>query len=919
MFKKIILYSIFIIATKNLQAQSITGTVKDTSTKVNVKNAVVALLTQKDSILKNFSRVKEDGSFSLKNVPPGKYILSVTHPNFGEYVDDVEINTTSQNLGTIALTSKSKLLAAVIIKSGSPIRIKGDTTIYTADSFKVSANANVEELLKKMPGIQVDKNGEIKAMGQKVEKILVDGEEFFGDDPGMAVKNLRADAIKEVQVFDKKSDQAEFTGIDDGKTKKTINLKLKEDKKKGYFGKIDLAAGPLKNNDPRFNENIMVSSFKGKRKISGYLLSGNTGQDGLNWQDEQKFGSNDNENTMMNDDGGLNFNFGERNDPDEEIRVDANNGFITNVNAGGQYSNKFFNKNTLNFSPKYNSQVYNNTKQVYTQTQDKDTSLQSINNSVAHVNRFNVKLKGSYDMKIDSANTLKITAKSNFYNTKSTENSNGNTNGFGNIALNSFTKSVETDSHKEAYGLTAIFKHKFKKARRTFSLNADWNSLNSAGDNFTKSFNSDFVKTTFTNINQQLDFAKTTNSVSSKLVYTEPLTKKLALEIGYQLGLNNGTNNQKILAFNSSTGLYDIKIDSLSNNFKQNILQHTPSAKINYAHKKIKANIGAAASISDYNLTDLATNITSNRNYVNFAPTFNFSYTKKANNNFSVNYNGSTKQPTLNQLQPLLNNSNLFNQTIGNPNLKPSFTNRISINKFGYNFVKDLWSYQSLIFGNEKNAIANNRTIQGGKTITQPINTNGNFNIMLLAGTGFKMKKLNTRFGINFNTMFNRYVDYQNSVKTLSDNTNVGLNVNINKSKDKKYDVSINLGSNYNNQKTTQRSGSNSYSTANVGVNSTIYYKKVWSLNADYDFNTQQKTAQAPGRNYNILNAKLQRTFKKDEYTLYFSVRDIFNQNIGLDRSYFGTSFTETRNDRLQRYFMVGFAWNFKNKAVAKK
>ncbi|MEQ1553834.1 MAG: TonB-dependent receptor, partial [Ferruginibacter sp.] len=668
MFKKIILYSIFIIATKNLQAQSITGTVKDTSTKVNVKNAVVALLTQKDSILKNFSRVKEDGSFSLKNVPPGKYILSVTHPNFGEYVDDVEINTTSQNLGTIALTSKSKLLAAVIIKSGSPIRIKGDTTIYTADSFKVSANANVEELLKKMPGIQVDKNGEIKAMGQKVEKILVDGEEFFGDDPGMAVKNLRADAIKEVQVFDKKSDQAEFTGIDDGKTKKTINLKLKEDKKKGYFGKIDLAAGPLKNNDPRFNENIMVSSFKGKRKISGYLLSGNTGQDGLNWQDEQKFGSNDNENTMMNDDGGLNFNFGERNDPDEEIRVDANNGFITNVNAGGQYSNKFFNKNTLNFSPKYNSQVYNNTKQVYTQTQDKDTSLQSINNSVAHVNRFNVKLKGSYDMKIDSANTLKITAKSNFYNTKSTENSNGNTNGFGNIALNSFTKSVETDSHKEAYGLTAIFKHKFKKARRTFSLNADWNSLNSAGDNFTKSFNSDFVKTTFTNINQQLDFAKTTNSVSSKLVYTEPLTKKLALEIGYQLGLNNGTNNQKILAFNSSTGLYDIKIDSLSNNFKQNILQHTPSAKINYAHKKIKANIGAAASISDYNLTDLATNITSNRNYVNFAPTFNFSYTKKANNNFSVNYNGSTKQPTLNQLQPLLNNSNLFNQTIGNPN-----------------------------------------------------------------------------------------------------------------------------------------------------------------------------------------------------------------------------------------------------------
>ena len=145
----------------------------------------------------------------------------------------------------------------MIVKTGNPIRIKGDTTIYTADSFKVSANANVEELLKKLPGIQVDKNGKITAMGEQVTKVLVDGEEFFGDDPGMAIKNLRADAVKEVQVFDKKSEQAEFTGIDDGNTQKTINLKLKEDKKKGYFGKIDLAGGLVNDIDDRYNSNIL--------------------------------------------------------------------------------------------------------------------------------------------------------------------------------------------------------------------------------------------------------------------------------------------------------------------------------------------------------------------------------------------------------------------------------------------------------------------------------------------------------------------------------------------------------------------------------------------------------------------------------------------------------------------------------------
>ncbi len=153
-----------------------------------------------------------------------------THPYYADLLEDIEIKADTE-LPPYILISKAKLLQEVIVKSGSPLKIRGDTTVYTADSFKVSANANVEELLKKLPGIQVDKDGKIKAMGETVEKVLVDGEEFFGDDPGMAVKNLRADAVKEVQVFDKKSDQAEFTGIDDGKTQKTINLKLKDDKK----------------------------------------------------------------------------------------------------------------------------------------------------------------------------------------------------------------------------------------------------------------------------------------------------------------------------------------------------------------------------------------------------------------------------------------------------------------------------------------------------------------------------------------------------------------------------------------------------------------------------------------------------------------------------------------------------------------
>jgi Outer membrane protein beta-barrel family len=299
----------------------------------------------------------------------------------------------------------------------------------------------------------------------------------------------------------------------------------------------------------------------------------------------------------------------------------------------------------------------------------------------------------------------------------------------------------------------------------------------------------------------------------------------------------------------------------------------------------------------------------------------NLTYTRKANNTFSIKYNGNTKQPTIDQLQPLRNNNDLFNQYIGNPNLKPSFTNTFSINNFGYNFAKDLWQYQTIMFSVENNSIANNKVTDtaNGFTKTQPINTNGNLNLNFYTGTGFKKKKIDTRFSFNFNLGFNRYVDFVNNAKNISDNTNAGLNININKSKDKKYDLSMYFGPNFNLQKTTQNNIRNKYLSTNFGINSTVYYKKVWSINVDYNLDSRQKTAQAPSLTYNILNAKLQRTFKKDEYTIYFSARDLLNQNIGLDRNFYGTTFTETRNTRLQRYFMVGFAWNFKNKAATKK
>lgn len=918
----------FLVSIFAFSQSGIKGKVQDTTAHTVVPNAVVALLSPQDTILEKFVRSGKDGTFNIEGLIPGEHLVMVMHPLFADYIDKVILKPDETLMNFIVpLTPKSKMLEAVIIKSGSSIRIKGDTTVYTADSFKVSANANVEELLRKLPGIQVDKNGEIKAMGQKVERVLVDGEEFFGDDPGMAVKNLRADAVKEVQVFDKKSDQAEFTGIDDGNTKKTINLKLKEDKKKGYFGKASVAGGLIKDIDDRYNNNFLISSFKGKRKISAFLLNGNTGQDGLSWSDNDKYGlDDDNISISVDDDGGVTYTWTSGTSADEEPFVNTENGFIKNINAGIQYSNKWNDKHNFNFSPRYNSQDYSNNQDVLTQTRlydsvaQRNISLNSTSHTLSQVDRYNYKLKAVYDVKIDSANSLKITAGANFYHTESQENNNATTVDDLGVLKNKSDRLSYLNSDKSSFSATALFRHKFKKARRTFSFTANWNRLGSNGNNRLNSDNQAYNNGTpsfLQVIDQNRTFDKTSTNATGKLVYTEPLSAKYALELSYSLTLNRGLNNQVTYTQNPGSGKYDLLVDSLTNDFDQHITIHSPGAKLNYSTKKLKFNFGGALGLTHFNLQDNSFNRNYIRNYTNIFPTASLNYSYKSNRNLRFQYNGNTTQPTINQLQPLRDNNNYFNQYIGNPNLKPSFTNSFNLSHKSYNFLKEMWTYASLNFNQVSNAITYNRIIliDSAKTITQPINTDGNYNISFWSGIGLKMRKIDTRINFQPNFTYYRSKDVINNVGTAVDNFSGGLSVYLSKSKDKKYDFSLGNSFNYNSSKTSQVTKKVNYRTNTLSANATIYIKKVWSINTDYAFNARSKTQESQTNlNNHIWNARLQKTFHQDEFTAFFMIRDILNQNFGIDRSFYSNTYTETRNDRLKRYWMLGFSWDFRNK-----
>src|SRR5438477_3714505 len=690
--RKFIAGVVFILAavtSSHSQTASIKGTLTDTVEKKNLFNTVIAILKKPDSVLIKFTRADKQGDFLLKGLDTGKFILMATHPFFGDYFDQVEIKENSLiDLGKIYLTPKSKLLAEVIVKTGTPIRIKGDTVVYTADSFRVRPGANVEELLRRLPGIQVDRNGQITAMGERVKKVLVDGEEFFGSDPGIATKNLRADQVQEVQVFDKKSDQAEFTGIDDGVKDKTINLKMK--KKKGYFGKVE-AGGGLKD---KYNLDAMLNSFQAKRKLAGYGIISNTGQVNLDWKDAQNYGGGeiDGMTSGISDDGGMYISF----NGGEDSYWGGRNGIPTNWNAGLHYSNKF-NKEKLSLNSGYKFSKVNapGVTTIFSNTFLPDTSwiTNSRSNNFSSINKhaFNLTLEEN----MDSANSLKWVTKINNNSTQSrTDYSSETLNKSGQFINNSMRNS-NNNSDKDNISSNLLWRHKFKKISRTLSINTDLNWIQTKNNgllysliNYFKNGVFDYRDTT----DQQNIQNNESKSINSKIAYTEPLMKDVYLEFNYSVGYYNN-NNERITNQKSSNGKYENVIDTLSNSFVFNRFVHSPGTNFRINKKKFNLSFGASVSFSDFVEKNITDNNRINYKYTNFFPKLSYTYKFKPNESFRFNYNGSTNAPSLEQLQPIRVNTDPLNIYIGNQNVNQSFRHNFNMRYDFYNVLKErnLW------------------------------------------------------------------------------------------------------------------------------------------------------------------------------------------------------------------------------------
>jgi hypothetical protein len=891
------------------QRISVTGSLKDTTNFISTAYASVSLIRAADSILQTFTRTDEQGNFKLAADSAGKYLILISHPSFAILVDEVNLTKEKADLGTLVMTSKKQMLEEVIITDARAIVIKGDTIEYNADSFKTRAYDNVDELLKKLPGIEVDRNGKIKAYGKEVKNMTVDGEEFFSDDPAVVAQTLRASAVNKVQVFDKKSDQAAFTGIDDGELTKTINLQLKDDAKRGYFGKIGVGGGL-----PSYWENqAMINAFKKKRKIAAYGMMSNTNTNGLDWQDSRNYGGSSN--SFSQDDDGSWMMEGGDGDYSDWGGQFRGQGLPKSWKGGLNYNNKWMG-DTLTFNGNYKyakgiTEGFNNTRTQYilpdTQYVYEDNAT---NTSISQKHNLNI----VSEYLIDTSSSIKITLGGQYSinDNKSTRNSRSVAMDGGLINTNNTIQ--ETHSEGKRVNASLFYRKRFKKKGRTFSAEFTGNWSENEGFGNLNSDYSLFTVDSAYRINQRKVNSSKSLTGKLKLSYTEPLSKVVNLEINYSLGLNN--NESENSSFDKTTignEYNDVFNPLFSSHYVFNNTLNQGGANLRFGFKKINFSFGTNIADTRFHQQDKLFDTTYNYSYLNILPRASFTFNKSQTTSISLRYNGRTNPPQISQLQPLRNNNDPLNITIGNPDLKQSYNHQINLHYNNYKVLSSRSIYASVNLNLMQNAISQQQFIdEAGRRTTQYVNVNGNYTASSYAGYSMKILGTQTRLGGSAN--FSHTNNFINGLTNVNNNLSLNPSLNIDYWKDTTFNLSYSFSPGYNLNTSSIRSDvQTKYWTFGQSFDGSVNLPYNFRLGTEINWDIRQRL-DPQDKNNNVFrwNAYVSKSFLKDKSLVAkLYANDILDQNIGYTRYNDPNYISENTYNTIRRYFMLSLTWNF--------
>ncbi|TSD67902.1 outer membrane beta-barrel protein [Inquilinus sp. KBS0705] len=886
--------------------RDVSGTIKD-STGVTLPGSLVRILTGKDSLSTSTDAA---GRFSFPGVTVNQFSLVIQsigyQPLKRRFVLDNA--TTPVVLNPIILKAETRMLAGVTITDVNPVKLKEDTVEFNAAAYKVRDGAPVEDVIRKLPGVDVDKDGNVTAQGKSVTKVRVNGKDFFGGDLKTATKNLPADIVQNIQVIDDYGDQANITGVKTGEPEKVLNITIKESKNYGYFGQASVGEGQ-----------DMIPGIDQSKEGNRYVAQGNL----FSFSGSRQIavlGNLNNTNTNLFNFGGPGGRGGGGGGPGGPPGGNANsgNGITTARSLGFNYRDQWGKKITAYGSYSFANNTVNTTSTTI--QNNLSASNPSVNNqsSVQETDNLNHRFNFNIEYKPDTVNYFKITPSYSYAGVTTNQNAaNTLMNASGLVSDYTFLSYLHSTSPN--YGANVLYNHRFATKGRNFSVNVGAGSYSI--NQYQNPVYTYIEGAANAPLSQYISTASRTDSVGTSLSYLEPLSKKSYLEVtyGYKYSYTSADRATDTLSNSGDRVRYDL----LSNNYSYSFITNRFGLNYRFIDKKYNYTLGVMAQPST--LDGSGTNPV---NTFNIAPTARFIYNFSRNQSLSVNYNGTSAQPTYTQLQPVTDFSNASYPVQGNPDLTPEFNNVLSIRYNKFDFASGNVFFSNLSFTQSQNkVVANTITYPrvyapdpklAGTILTQYQNADGYY-----AANGFYVfakpwaKRKYNLFFIG-NVTYANNISYVGSVdadtyaltteKNISKNLvlSQGVRFRVNVADVIDAEASTTYAVNRSNNSVETANINSKFSTLNLGLNGKNYFFKDWTFS--YDFTKQIYYGYQGATNPNILNTYIERRFLKNNVgTLRFAVNDVFNENTGYTTTQSGSYITQTNANRLGRYFLATF------------
>ncbi len=927
----------FILISLSTQAQNLTisGLVMGTEDNEPLTGAFIEATNQKSGEKKE-TLTNEEGRFRLQNLEKGAYNIQISFLGYQNYETVVTINDQQVRLGRIQLQAESVELDEVNVTEKVPQAVqRGDTTAYNASAFKTNPDASAEDLVRKMPGVSMQ-NGKVQAQGEDVQEVLVDGKPFFGNDPNAALKNLPAEVIQKIEIFDQKSQQAQFSGFDDGETTKTMNIITRPDMRNGQFGNIfgGIGVEDIENwGDERYQAGGIINYFNGDQRLSIIAQSNNINQ--------QNFSTEDLAGILGSSGGGRRGGRGRGRGgrggggvSASDFLVNQQTGISQTHAAGLNYSDEWGKK--MKFTGSYFFNWNDNVADQFVNQQfiseDADFSRFYQETTTSFSENINHRFNARFDYDIDDNNTLTIRPRLSAQINNGEESTIGSNLG-GQRLLSQNNYAFASDLQALSFSNSINYGHRFAKRGRTLyiRLNTDYNENN--GESFLLSQNDINVDTAVTD--QFSDLQSDGWQLSGSASYSEPIGERSQLQFTYSTSWKEDDSDRETFDFNEGDQAYSDQNASLSNVFTSNY--QTQRGGVGYRFRERGGVVLFArlyyqwAKLSNEQVFPSAGQL--ERTFNNLLPFAMLRYNFTRQKSLRVFYRTNTNPPSVSQLQEVIDNSNPLQLSTGNSDLKQTYQHNLFMRYSATNtqnstvfFALIGGSYADNYVGNSNTTVSSDTLIaegvllQRGGQFIQPVNLDGQYSLRTYLTYGIPVSKIKSNLNLDFSANFQRQPGLVNEVKNFSNNLNIGLGVTLASNISEKVDFRLSSRTNFNDVQNSLSTGQNTqfFNLVNDAT-ITLLFGKGFVFRTSLISNVYEGFSAGLDQNFWLWNANIgKKLFKNDLGEINLSVFDLLKQNTSIRRNVTETYIEDVETQVLQQYVMLTFSYKIRNFGTGK-